>query len=224
MMKLKKQNKYPWFNAIAALICIFLGIKSLIQQYILKSYIDAYIVIPILVMALGIMLLCRPVTKPIKANKIVVIIAIVIAVGIIIWPWAKPRTTTYCHYEQNITNSSLERFECVNMKIISRSKNAIDMEGFMALDLSNQLCSDSYDDMPECIAVEFFNGGMYFSKYPMSSLCDGCRLDGVLCAESFVTFYTFDNATYELYKDRFVSEEITEGYLHEKFEECGVKE
>ena len=119
----------------------------------------------------------------------------VILVLLLFYPYLKPRSTRWCNFENNITDSDVPRNECVHMSILSKDMRKIDFDKFTSLDISDVGCYDSYDELPPCAGDEY-----YFTQYELSLLSD-IEVDGTVCIGYHITFYESDDVLYDGYKD-----------------------
>jgi len=122
-----------------------------------------------------------------------------------------PAQTVYCHFENNnITDSSLPRAECVNLKIVTKDINKINLTAFNTID-SNYSCSKKVAG--DCLGENF-----YLSSYGLDNFCKNCTIEGYLCAAYYITYKTnssFKNLYEKMYffKNFSSKEELDKAFL-----------
>lgn len=154
-----------------------------------------------------------------KTNKIIIVMACLLIVLIIIfYPYFKPRKVVWCYFELNSTD--IPRNECTHLKLISRDIEQVDFEKFLALNVTDVGCYDSYKEMPVCSGKEH-----YFTKLDLTELSE-VKVDGVVCAAYYITFYesndTLTGFKQDLYRVQDFKEEVSSEELKKLIEECEV--
>lgn len=97
----------------------------------------------------------------------------------------KKEQVVWCHFDNMLQNP--ERNECLNLKIVSKQMDEVNLKQFDATGL-NYSCYDSVDDLPEC-----YGEYHYFSVYPLETLAETKDVNGFLCAEYHIMW--IDNNT-----------------------------
>ena len=88
----------------------------------------------------------------------------------------------YCFFEKDMPNDTLPRYECTYLKIIAYDINIDELFN----DLSTPIdCVDDFMDLPRCPATEKY----HFTKFPLTSFCDGCDVEGVICGAYHINYY-----------------------------------
>ena len=145
---------------------------------------------------------------------ILIVIGLIVSNYDIINESLKTTKTKYCNFQKNITDreSGLQRYECIQMAIITKDMNSINFSQFESLNQSTHLCVDKYQDLPECFGERHFS-----NKYPMSLFGE---IDGTLCTSNSMTYYGFNNSeNIKMYEYAFMqnnystSEEMNQGFL-----------
>lgn len=148
-----------------------------------------------------------------KLEWIIVAIVLLLIVGLILYSsLPKPRKIMYCHFEKNVSDE-LPRYECFNMKIISRDLDLINLEQFEELDITTYSCSKKYNEFPSC-------GGqnLYFTDYALDLFCENCSFDGFIAVEYFIDYYTNETWKIEQFEGIFMKEKFDSAEkLHERF-------
>lgn len=142
---------------------------------------------------------------------------------LLFYPYYKPRKTTWCYFENNITQTTLPRNECTYIKIISKDTDKINFDKFYALNATMVGCADSYDKMPPCSGDEY-----YFTQIGTSALSDDINADGIMCVAYHITFYETNNSFFEsdkmMYKTLNFDEQVNStNDLKQKLLDCKVR-
>ena len=138
----------------------------------------------------------------------------------------KPTRTIYLHYANNESNSSLPRYECVNLKIISKEINNINMSKFLELDAESIFVAEEAEDLEKC-----GKGEGYFLQYPLKLFCEeeDCDAHGTICGSYNVEFYEHNLSEndfpifMESYELLFQEKNVTDDRLEELFDGCEVR-
>ena len=139
--------------------------------------------------------------QKISKLRIFLITTFVILLGITIFRYSgfKRTEVMYCHFENNITNSSLPRHECLNMKILTKDMDKIN---FTKLKMPYK-CYDNPEELADCSYDK-----LYFSKYSLNIFCRNCSADGVLCIGYQIDFYLNDVIQINLYEKKYAQYEF----------------
>ena len=126
----------------------------------------------------------------------------------------KAEETMYCHFENNVTEPPLNRFECINMKIASKHLEKIDFMQFDRLNLTYYKCASSYPQ--DCNGEHY-----YFSLYSLSDFTNDRSMDGYNCVAHYITYYVDDETKIDYYENTFAQEifEVKDD-LDERFRNC----
>lgn len=154
-------------------------------------------------------------------NKIKLMIEIIILLVIIILVmyqyFPKPKKVMYCHFEKNV-NDELPRYECFNMKIISKDMDLINLSQFEELEITTYYCSKKYKELPSCDGQN-----LYFTDYSLMEKSNG-SIEGWLGVEYFIDYYTNETWKIEYFEEMFMKEKfISIEELHKRFLEYGGK-
>lgn len=112
-------------------------------------------------------------------------------VWIYMWFFHHNTETVYCHIEKNFTEGDFPRYECINMKIVSKDVNKINYAVLLAIPNATVECSgkvSTYQQFFEGICSE---GANYYDEFDLTGFCDDCT--GNVCAHHAVTFYSNDS-------------------------------
>lgn len=159
--------------------------------------------------------------------KIGIWIMALIAVVYMIFSWYyNPEETLYCHIEQDVQVTDLPRFECLNMKIISRDLDEVDVEALYELDVDNIICDKSPDVLRVCDTKE-----RYYSEFPLDLFCkeNNCTVDGYICVGYMVDIFKPLNRTSDYdrlvnqYKSQFMESGISISLMNKLLEECEAR-
>jgi len=91
----------------------------------------------------------------------------------------------YCYFEKNVTESTVPRYECVYMKIVSKDVDKIAMDKLVELNVTSFACSEKITDFPQCVKKQ-----LYYSEYPLNLFCENnCTVDGTICVGYSVEYY-----------------------------------
>lgn len=115
-------------------------------------------------------------------NIIGVTLMLIVMTLIIASPWLTPmfkkEKVMYCHVETDQSDANYSRYQCTNLKIVSKDMDQINLTQFGLIKGTNIRCSEDINDMPDCQSNNF-----YFSKMQLTDLCMECKTDGYVCAE-----------------------------------------
>lgn len=140
-----------------------------------------------------------------KRNKIldiIIIACLLIVLIIMFYPYFRPRKIIWCSIEQNATD--IPRNECLHLKIVSRDIKKVDFEKFLAMNVTNVGCYDSYEELPICSGEEY-----YFTKLNLNLLSE-TEVDGVVCVIYYITFYEFNDTSTEYKQDLYRMQDFKE--------------
>lgn len=135
-------------------------------------------------------------------NKLNLWLAIILIIGIGIFAIIKHNTKyiLYCHYEDNFTDSVLDRYECTNLKIVTHEINKINANGFLDMNATYAKCSYNKNDLPLCN-----QGDVFFNKHELNEFSEG-KIKGNVCIQYFIQVYSNSTINYDSFKMAFQKE------------------
>jgi len=98
----------------------------------------------------------------------------------------RPTETAYCHFKSETSTFGVNRTECINMKLVSKDMNRINLSQFNSLNYTSFFCTKYINDIPDCRTENH-----YLSAYPLT-LWTNSSINGYACIEYQVNFTVDD--------------------------------